>query len=104
MRSTLLRLCIALKMEDLKPRWDEDRRELWYGNLLCKQFIRNAPNQFLVLQSFQELNWPHHLDDPLAKGKLANTIHDLQDALRDSPIEIGRGGDGRSITWRAVAV
>jgi hypothetical protein len=82
------------------PTWDSENRELYFDGVLCKKYKKAARNQELVLQSFQEENWPAGILDPLPPGKLADTIKDLQDSLRGSPIEIGRGGDGKTITWR----
>jgi hypothetical protein len=82
-----------------KPRWDRDRRELWYGDTLCLRFRRAAPNQELVLKSFEELAWPDRSDDPLPQNKLAYTIKDMQDRLRDAPIVFERDGI-KGIAWR----
>jgi hypothetical protein len=84
-----------------KPEWRGNRRELWFNAVLCKKYGRAAPNQELVLQSFQELDWPSRIDDPLPQGKLADTIKDLQDSCRDAPLIFERDGTGKGITWRA---
>src|SRR5947207_475841 len=39
--------------------------------LLVKHFRRPAPNQYLILDVFQEENWPERIDDPLPR--LADT-------------------------------
>jgi hypothetical protein len=84
----------------IKPRWDSNRRELWYSGQLCRQYKRPAPNRELVLKSFEELSWPERIDDPLPRGTLADTIKDLQDDLRNTPIIIERDGTGKGICWR----
>ena len=82
----------------LTPRWGS--RKLWYGDILCKEYKRPAPDQELILNSFQELGWPKRIDDPLPPEKLKDTIKDLQKALCTSPIVIERDGTGKGITWR----
>ncbi len=84
----------------IKPRWDSDRRELWYSDQLCRRYKRSAPNQELVLKSFEELDWPERIDDPLPRGTLADTIKDLQNELRKTPIIIERDGTGKGVRWR----
>jgi hypothetical protein len=54
----------------------------------------------VILDSFQESNWPDHIDDRLDKGCLQNTIRDLQEKVRESPIIFERDGKGQGITWR----
>src|SRR5688572_2075781 len=48
-----------------KPLWNSDLCRLFWGNLLVKEYRAPAPNQQLVLASFQEEGWPHRIDDPL---------------------------------------
>jgi hypothetical protein len=87
-------------IEKVVPRWDSQRRELWFGAVLCKRYKRAAPNQILVIEAFQEQNWISQIADPLSPGKLADTIGDLQDALGTTPIVFERDGTGKGITWR----
>src|SRR5262249_44432444 len=51
-----------------RPKWDADRRELWYGAVLCKRYRRPAPNQEKILAAFEEDGWPGRIDDPLDPG------------------------------------
>jgi len=87
-------------LQHCRPRWDGDTRTLWYGDRVCKRYTRPAPSQEKILTSFQEEGWPNRIDDPLDPGKLADTIKDLQETLRNSPITLGRDGTGKGITWR----
>jgi hypothetical protein len=84
------------------PRWNQGDRELWYGETLCVRYTKAAPHQELILSSFEELDWPRRIDDPLPPGKLANTIADMQKKLRDfdSPLEVGRDGSAKGVWWR----
>jgi hypothetical protein len=85
-----------------RPRWDKARRELWYGDKLCLEYKRPAPRQHLLLDAFEEMNWPDRIDDPLPPGTSANTIGDLQKRLRsnNSPVAIERDGSGTGFLWR----
>jgi hypothetical protein len=87
-----------------RPRWDRANRELWYGNTLCARYKRPAPNQHLLLQAFEELGWPERIDDPLPRGRRADTISDLQATLKahHSAIVIERDGSGTGFTWRSA--
>jgi hypothetical protein len=43
------------------PQWDKERQELRVGELVVKQFKVPAPNQEMILASFEEEGWPHGL-------------------------------------------
>jgi hypothetical protein len=84
--------------EPPKPRWE--KRKLWFGETLCKWYKRRAHQQEKILDAFEEEDWPRRIDDPLDKGKLAETIKSLQEALRGKPITFERDGTGKGICWR----
>lgn len=72
-----------------KPAWDQDRRELRLGSLVCKRYQNTAENQWIVLNAFEEDGWPARIDDPLPgkKGvdrrtRLRKTIRDLNHNLQ----------------------
>ena len=73
---------------------------MWYGDTLCKRYERPAPNQFKVLTTFEDNRWSDQCDITLSKGKLANTIKDLQKGLRNSPITFERDGTAKGVIWR----
>jgi hypothetical protein len=84
-----------------KPHWDGASRQLWYGDVVCKQYKRGAPCQEAILQAFEDQGWPHRILNPFPhKSKLAETISDLQESVRGSPIMFERDGTGKGITWR----
>jgi hypothetical protein len=87
------------------PRWAKAKRQLWYGSILCVQYKRPAPLQHLLLDAFQEMGWPECIDDPLPRGKRAQTIGDLQRLLRrnNSPLIIERDGKGTGFSWRVAS-
>src|SRR5262249_22047958 len=47
------------------PYWDGNLRELRLGPRLVKKFRQPAPNQEMILASFEEEGWPARIDDPL---------------------------------------
>src|SRR5262249_16460589 len=68
--------------QGLSPSWDKDRRALLFGPYLVKHFKVPAPNQEMVLATFQEEHWPPRVDDPLPghvaiapKRRLHDTIN-----------------------------
>jgi hypothetical protein len=90
----------------LKPRWVKRRDEFWIGELkLGEQVIRKvrsvANNIVLVLDSFEESDWPEFVFDPLPGGEQQRrheTIHSLNEGLQT--IEFFGDGANESIGWR----
>lgn len=66
----------------VKPRWDGDRRELWLGDKLIKEFRRKGDNQVLILAAFEEEDWPAKIDDPLPPKGNMDPKRRLGDAVR----------------------
>ena len=87
-------------VEPIQPRWDADRRELWFGSHLCVRYKRLPLNQGLVLDSFQEMDWPGRIDDPLPRGILKDTLDNIRKAMNDSPIAFSGDGTAKGIIWR----
>ncbi len=82
------------------PRWDKELGKLFVGEqvVLCFQKKR-APDQELVLHSFQELKWAQRIDDPLDTGKLHFVLHRLNVKLRGSGLSFHTDGKGKGICW-----
>jgi hypothetical protein len=64
------------------PEWDKERQELRVGDLVVKQLTVRAPNQELILESFQVKGWSPRIDDPfpphlnqVSKQRLYDTIN-----------------------------
>src|SRR5262245_37573431 len=92
------------------PRWDADRRILWLGNILVKQFRLAAKNQELLLAAFEEEGWPIHIDDPLpprpgvdSKRRLHDTINRLNRHQRRQAMRFQGDGTGCGIRWLPVS-
>lgn len=83
-----------------KPIWDSGTL-LFEGNV-CKVFKQRAGRQRALLNAFQELGWPQIMDDPLPKGKLAQTVKDLNKTLEH--IQLYLNGTGKAVGWRKKAI
>ncbi len=93
----------------LVPVWDRDRQELRLGKTIIKQFKVPAPNQELVLASFQEDAWPVRIDDPLPpnveidpKRRLHDTINSLNRNQKQNLIRFMGDGRGQGVRWGLV--
>jgi hypothetical protein len=93
------------------PEWDRDRQELRLGRVIVKQFKVPAPNQEIVLASFEEESWPIRIDDPLpvhpsiaAKQRLHETITSLNRNQRTRLINFSGDGSGQGVRWEAFSV
>jgi hypothetical protein len=73
----------TLKIADQppKPHWDRNRRALFLGDKLIKQFKEPAPNQETILAAFQEEGWPDRIDDPLPPIEGVDSKKRLHDAV-----------------------
>lgn len=92
------------------PRWDKDRRELWLGTALVKQFKVPALNQEIILAAFQEEQWPVCLDDPLPpqptidpKKRLHDTVGSLNRNQKRFLIRFFGNGNGQGVRWEPVS-
>jgi hypothetical protein len=91
-----------------RPRWNAQLRELRMGEILVKRFRCPAPDQELVLSSFQELGWPTRLDDPLPcerginrKKRIHDTIMRLNRHQKSRLIRFSGDGTGEAIFWNS---
>lgn len=92
--------------ETTLPKWDNFRRELYYGGALVKQFKLPSTNQESVLTVFQEENWPPRIDDPLPhtrnvdpKQRLRETIRSLNRNQKRRLLRFKGDGTGEGILW-----
>jgi hypothetical protein len=92
---------------DLKPRWDSERRELWLGERLVKQYRQRAANQVQILSAFEEENWPGRIDNPIrpkVNTDENDTARRLSEAVRrlndNDYIRFERDGTGEGILWQ----
>ncbi len=95
--------------EALVPNWDRDRQELRVGNQVVKRFKAPAPNQELILSTFQEDGWPIRIDDPLPpnghqdpKRRLHDTINSLNRCHKVFLLHFSGDGKALGIRWELV--
>ncbi|QEL19165.1 hypothetical protein [Limnoglobus roseus] len=81
----------------ITPAWNRAARLLTLQNGQCKQYRRPAPNQFKILNTFDEDEWPKAIEDPLKPGKLAATIDSLNRNLQ--LIKFHLNTDGAGVYW-----
>ena len=88
------------------PSWDKDRRTLWFGTALIKQFKVPAANQEVILAAFEEEGWPVRIDDPLPmhaaidpKRRLHDTINSLNRNQRVRCLRFAGNGCGDAVRW-----
>jgi hypothetical protein len=91
----------------LVPVWDSSRRELRWAAVVIKRFRVPAPNQELILASFEEEGWPAHIHDPLPhaagvepKRRLHDTIVALNRHQSGPAIRFFGDGTGAGLLWR----
>jgi len=96
----------------MRPRWDQERRQLWVGDCLIKHFKVPAKNQESILAAFHEEGWPARIDDPLSGGlnkegepitpkqRLNDTITALNQSHKTPDILRFEGdGTGEGVVW-----
>jgi hypothetical protein len=88
------------------PRWDGDRRQLWYRETLVKRYQQPAPSQETILSAFEEDGWPPRIDDPLPMEDGLDPHDRLHDAVkrlnRDQVVRLlvfRRDGSGEGVEW-----
>ena len=89
-----------------RPKWDNEKRELWFRGRLVKRIRRRADNMVALLQAFQTKHWPGRSSDPLpdvpginSKERLHNLIKKLNRGQR--LIHFGGDGTGTAVLWYA---
>ncbi len=93
------------------PCWDADRQELRFAGRVVKQFKVPAPNQEIILATFQEEAWPHRVDDPLPpladtdpKRRLHDTINSLNRSQKHPLLRFLGDGSGQGVRWEPVEI
>ncbi len=82
-----------------KPAFDPVSRQLSYRGEILRLFKRPAENQERIVKAFHEDRWPTRIDDPLQKGKLNQTIRDLNRSLKQPSIRFRADGRGEGVIW-----
>jgi hypothetical protein len=91
------------------PRWDRERQELRFGDIVVKQYKVPAANQETILAAFEEEGWPVRLDDPLpphphqdSKRRLHDTIVSLNRNQKNPVIRFSGDGSGQGVRWQLL--
>ena len=64
----------------LRPEWDREAKQLWYGETVCREYRKTAPEQFQILDLFQAREWPRAVPSPWRdEKKLRDTVGHLND-------------------------
>ncbi len=91
------------------PKWDCNRRELWFNGQLVKQFKLPSANQETIIVAFEEERWAPRVDDPLPptpdidpKRRLNDAIKSLNRRQKHQCIRFMGDGRGTGIIWEAV--
>jgi hypothetical protein len=89
--------------------FEDSIRPLWKDPVLTyrgrkSRYRQPAKNQKLILNSFQELGWPHRIDNPIGQDKrqLGETIEALRTKMKTDKIPIEFQGDGtaKGVIWK----
>jgi hypothetical protein len=94
---------------EVQPSWDSDRQELRVAGVLVKEFKVPAPNQEIILSTFQEERWPPRIDDPLSpacnldpKRRLHDTINSLNRRQKNRLLRFMGDGSGEGVRWQLL--
>lgn len=87
--------------------WDRSQWTIFLDGTPLRRFRREAPNQFKVLDSFEEDGWVDTIDDPLppvngidSKCHLRDTIENLNRCLPAGKLRFHVTGKGERISWK----
>jgi hypothetical protein len=93
----------------LRPQWDSELRQLYWGGILVKHFRVPAHNQELILEAFEEEGWPRHIDDPLPqahgidpKVRLRYALKGLNRNQVNNVLLFEGDGRARGIVWQRL--
>jgi hypothetical protein len=82
------------------PQWDGKTRTLHLGNKQLKKWTRRAPNQHSLLTAFEKAGWPQSIEAPLSGEQLKQTLRELREALKGTPLLFERAGQRCKVTWQ----
>jgi hypothetical protein len=64
----------------IRPLWDREAKQLWYGEVLCREYRKEAPEQFQILGLFQAREWTRTVPSPWRdEKKMRDTVLHLND-------------------------
>jgi len=94
----------------LLPFWDAERRQLWLGTSLLKEFSQPASNQVAILTAFRSAGWAsRRIDDPLsstpndlpgdARLRLRETVKNLNRGIPKGTIHFWLEAECNGVWW-----
>jgi hypothetical protein len=89
------------------PRWDLTRRILYLGDDVVKQFTRQAPLQFALLNAFEAANWPAEgiaAPSTFGPSRVKDTLAALNHAVVPSGLRFSPTSGGAWIVWQVDLV
>jgi hypothetical protein len=91
--------------EHHRPRWDARRRELQMADRVVKRFERPAPNQEVLLDAFEGVDWKPRIANPFPVDvevdrvdRLRDTVKRLNLSLPPRTLRFARDGSG-GVRW-----
>jgi hypothetical protein len=97
---------VEISLAAQQPRWDRERKELYYRGSIVKQFKWPAANQETILMAFEEEGWPKRIDDPLPRKPDMDPINRLHDTIKclnrnhkKRLLRFSGDGTGEGILW-----
>ena len=91
-----------------KPKWILKSKVLSFEGKIVKRFRKTAVDQFCVLDSFEESNWPNEMLDPLRpkegidpKKRVRDTKKNLNKGLINKTMKFGTNENGTGFVWHA---
>jgi hypothetical protein len=83
-----------------RPRWDAEARQLWFGDVLCRDYSKKqAPDQEAILTAFEAAGWPERIPAPQLND-LNYTLRHLRKGLaKNAPLRFSADGTSKGIRW-----
>jgi len=87
------------------PQWLKSTGEVWFRGSVVRRIARplQAKKIVAILDTFEEMGWPRHIDDPITSGRpyseaRRRAIESLNKGLTD--IRFFCAGDGERFCWK----
>jgi hypothetical protein len=81
----------------IRPRWCDGK--LFLGDQLVREYSREAPMQFPVLDAFESAGWPETIPRPAVCIGVKDTIQSLNDGLTSTQLRFQQLFGGTRIRW-----
>src|SRR5262249_47669119 len=92
-----------------KPNWVAGDRQLWFRGQMLREYPREAPNQLLLLASFQKKRWARRIENPLPgdvdypkADQLVQTVKNLNRSLQPPLLGFKVERNREGVRWYEV--